>query len=444
MSFLRLTVGRARRWGLVFAALGALGLAGPRAQAQGPLRYDDWRLEWAEEFDQPGDSSLLAARWQFAYPWGRALPANPETEYYTGAALRLAGGQLHLDARRLPVPRHYLGRDLHYTSGMLFSRHPAPDTLQPAACRGGEGFSYGLFEIRCRQPRDPTAFPAFWLFGTPDEVDIFEGSTVISNGVHLNPHPYWRPNQPAQSCACAYTADPRHPLHEDFHTYGVAWLPGELVFYFDGYPIRRETRYVPLGCPLSLIANLAMWNWATAASAELAIDYIRVYRPRQLPVRLAAHPGPPPATAWQPTAADPDRPDPAPRQLWQAQPAAPGRLRLALLDNLNPACESVTPLPTAAGWSPPWVLVDGLPALRVRAAPVPAEWALYGLAGNRVLSGAVPAGAEWQPAWAAVPPGAYQLWLRQGPAQTRQRVLVVDGTLRAFHGWADAAGAPAP
>ena len=203
---------------------------------------------------------------------------------------------------------------------------------------------------------------------------------------------------------------------------------------------------MPLGCPLSLIANLAVWNWATAASAELAIDYIRVYRPRQLPVSLAVPPGPRPAPAGQPLAAGPAAPDPAARQQWQARPAGPGQLRLALLDNLNPACESATPLPRATGWSPPWVLVDGLPVVQVQlAAGAPAEWALFGAQGQRVQGGAVPAGAQWQPAWAAVPPGAYQLWLRQGPAQTRQFVVVADATLRTFRGWsAPAAGAPAP
>jgi beta-glucanase (GH16 family) len=59
-----------------------------------------------------------------------------------------------------------------------------------------------------------------------------------------------------------------------FHTLALSWLPQELVYYFDGVPIRRERRLLPLGCQVDIIANLAVFTWARAQAASMDIDYI--------------------------------------------------------------------------------------------------------------------------------------------------------------------------
>lgn len=411
-----------------------LALAGPLA-AQPSLRREEWQLEWGEEFNQRGDSSALMNHWRFDYPWGRSLPNNPECEYYTGASLYLDGQHLNLVAARRTEPLRYRNRDLLYNSGMVFSRHPGPDSLRPATCPGGDGFSYGLFEIRCRQPRDHNAFPAFWLFGHPDEVDIFEGDfSAFGSTIHVYPNPYWRPemDKPTE-CSCGfYNTDKQHNLHQAYHTYSLAWRPNELVFYFDGYPIRRETRYAPLGCPMTVIANLAMLNWATPTTDTLAIDYIRVYRPRH-PYRDAGllrpgGAGPHPSSAWLPATTNPALPDPTPRQEWDVRTDATGPLRLHLAQNHNPACGMWLALPNAqaAAWSPPLTLEAGLPALCLRFIdPAPAAWALLDPLGQPVLAGTVPAGTEWRPQWAALPPGFYRLRLRQGVHEVVHPMVVL-------------------
>ncbi|MEJ7661974.1 MAG: hypothetical protein WKG07_21580 [Hymenobacter sp.] len=53
--------------------------ARPGAGAGRPLRYDNWRLEQADEFDTPGDSTGLAARWAFACPWAAPWAARLST-----------------------------------------------------------------------------------------------------------------------------------------------------------------------------------------------------------------------------------------------------------------------------------------------------------------------------------------------------------------------------
>lgn len=407
-------------------------LSGPRpARAQGsqgpPPNYADYELLWAEEFDQAGDSTLLAPRWGFAYPWGRNITGNPETEYYTGAEVNTRDGQLYLSAHRLARPRRYeLGgnvRELRYTAGMLHSQLPGLDSLRLPPCPPTPGgFGFGMFEVRCRQPKGGGTFPAFWLAGL-DEFDIFEADEAgFGNNVVAHANGYWRPARAgAQACQCLFYSTAKEPFSRRFHTYTLRWAPGELTFYFDGVPIRRETRFRTLGCPLNLIVNLAMWNWASPAQDTLAVDYIRVWRPRrpppysfavgdyrQPPVGLGAIP------RFEPRGYLPA----ASHQTWTLSADAHGNLRLNLTDNYNPSCDGQQALPTPAGWRTPWVVE------RLREAPVAQlafagraalSWALADGRGRVVLADTVPAGQSWQPHWPPeqLPPGAYWLCLRR-------------------------------
>ena len=104
--------------------------------AQHRVNYNDWALEWAEEFNQPTDTVALLERWRFAYPWGRNLVHNPsDNEYYSGVGVRpdAATGVLNLVGTRLKEPIRYWQKSLRYSSGMLISHHPV-DSLRPAVC----------------------------------------------------------------------------------------------------------------------------------------------------------------------------------------------------------------------------------------------------------------------------------------------------------------------
>jgi hypothetical protein len=402
-----------------------LGYGSAAVHAQAPPNYADYKLLWAEEFNQDGDSTLLAPRWGFAYPWGRNIVGNAETEYYTGTEVHTRGGLLHLTATRLAQPRRYqLGsevRQLRYTAGMLHSLLPGLDSLRLAPCPPTPGgFGYGMFEVRCRLPKGYGAFPAFWLAGH-DEFDILEavdggfGNNAVAHG-----NAYWRPAlAQAQACQCLfYSTVPGH-FSTLFHTYTLRWEPGQLTFYFDGVPIRRETRFRTLGCPLNLIVNLAMWNWASPATDTLAIDYIRVWQPRQPPAfsfAVGDYRQPPVGYGamprWEPKGYVP----PPGLQTWTLAPDSLGRLRLNLTDNHNPPCSGWQALPTAEGWRTPWLVP------RLREAPVSQvtfggaadlSWALTDGRGRVVLAGTAPAGQPWRPSWPVwLKPGAYWLRLR--------------------------------
>ena len=254
--------------------------------------------------------------------------------------------------------------------------------------------------------------------------------TSISNNVHLHAHEYWRQGPVEEGeCQCTYYWPGAAPLPAAYHRYALKWLPGELTFYFDGVPIRRETRFLPLGCAEAVIADLAEWAWAGERTDTLAIDYIRVYRPRALPAApfgsRAAQP-PRPGFLTFPLAVAPERANPLGLQTWELVLPPAGGLRLVLRDNFNPVCASRLPLPLGPDWRGPW-------RLGWRATPValysPAgaglvRWAVLDGQGQLLRQGECPPGL-WQPPLADLPAGAYQLRLRVGTVVGYQALYVV-------------------
>ena len=417
---------------LALVLLSGLGFG---ARAQGPVNYADWKLEWAEEFNGPLDTTDLAKRWRFFYPWGHVINPAFEAGYYTGEGLQASNGVLNMTMRELKTPRQYHGKAMRYDTPMLISRHPV-DSLLPTNCHAAEGFSYGLFEVRLKQPRYNESFPAFWLFGgTPDEIDIFESAVdVFSSNFHFPPHEYWRPaRQKILDCQCNFfNSEATGKLQEEFHTYGVSWLPNGVIFYFDGVPIRHETRYVPAGCGMALILNMAVVDWARHSTDTMAVDYIRIYRPRQLPpVPVVQRPGgafPTSEFDWLPFETRPGLGDQGSHQEWvaAAPPRAPHELRLQFTDNYNEACDVWLPLPIAGRWAPTWVQVNGTPELQIQLpAPDSLHWTVQAPGGRAVAHGAAPGGRMWYPRWAGLPPGSYAVHLRQGLRTAVQPLVVV-------------------
>lgn len=422
-------------------ALCLLGGGAAQAQAQpDTLRHADWQLYWASEFNTPGDSSVVAGHWQFSYPWGRNL-GGTEGQYYTGEQVAVdSAGLLHLRARRRPAPRSYsIGgstpRSLPYDSGMLFSRS-SDDSLMLVGGHGGQmGFTYGLFEIRCRLPRAVASFSSFWLYGNPDEVDVFEAGSppeLISNNVILWSHSFWRLGKPGlaneASQSLFYWPGPSR-LTTNLHTYAVSWQAQELVYYFDGVAIRHETRLLPLGRPLDVIANLGMSSWAQDSAAALDIDYIRVYKqPRNTVARPPVAPvAPAPGILQFPRTTAAVLGTEAPEMRWR-WPDTPGqRPRLELYRNLNPRDFTSLPLPVQGHWRAPLVAFNDPESPRHWVASPDSgrsslSWTLYDLCGQPVRSGQQLPAPAWELAWPTLPPGAYSLRLRAGARQVRQTV----------------------
>lgn len=211
--------------------------------------------------DEFSGSRLDRARWQTEMEWGRKTTG--ELQRYDDSALVVDGGALTVVASKTP------DGDRPYSSGAIatFDRFE---------------FTYGYAEIRARMPSGQGLWPAFWLASTDpaigSEIDVVEFLGHEPDTVHLAMH---------------YDSDGEHfepqvtYRGEDFtrgwHTFGVEWSPGAVVWYVDGVERARRVVGVP-STPMYLIANMAVGGeWpgdpdpTTEFPASYEIDYIRVY-----------------------------------------------------------------------------------------------------------------------------------------------------------------------
>ena len=245
------------------------------------------RLVWSDEFNGPPNSPVDRRSWRHETggAWGegelQAYTSRTANSYHDGR------GHLVIAAR----DERFRGTDSiarDYTSARI-------------STKGKFSFQYGMVEARLQLPTGQGMWPAFWALGTdidrsgwPDcgEIDVMEnlgheprrstGTIHGPQGTGDGATDY----EPGRSVV--HTA----PLAQEFHTYGVLWLPGSIQFYFDGHPywsitsadLAPGSRWV-FDHPFYLILNLAIGGrWAgspddsTTFPQELRVDYVKVYQ----------------------------------------------------------------------------------------------------------------------------------------------------------------------
>jgi beta-glucanase (GH16 family) len=271
------------------------------SHSQCKLLKNNYDLVFEENFDNITDIQQLSSRWQFVhddpgYGWGDYIDTltNVRTfgEYYKKEQLSiLPGGILRLRANKVDgsdaIYSDWLKiyRYPKYKSGMIQLRNDL-NTLPYDIANGYSGFLYGMFEIRMKLPPNTECFPAFWLIraGYPTEIDIFEYGTdnrKISNSII----DWSKPKNQGQNCQNFYTKLTLNDLSADFHTITCVWTPVKVTFFFDNKEMRtvnlmqqQTYNYVPL----SIIVNLAMNPWHNVSENHMDIDYIKVYKPKNL------------------------------------------------------------------------------------------------------------------------------------------------------------------
>lgn len=178
-------------------------------------------------------------------------------------------------------------------------------------------FKYGYFEIRCKLPVHPGAFPAFWLQAASqdkndsyyEEIDIFEYSRNLMHKNSGNPR-----RLPAKDTARVFTTGVYHNLTgnsanhttesfarnfpvvsrtkndlSDWHTFGCEWMPDHIYWFFDGKLVNSyfDVNHIPKH-PLELKVDYAIDTYAGTKIEEewhpkwfgtdvMVIDYIKVY-----------------------------------------------------------------------------------------------------------------------------------------------------------------------
>ncbi len=226
-----------------------------------------WALVFEDDFD---GTALDTSKWRTCYAWasdeGCTNSSNEELQWYQKDDVIVSQGTLRLRAQRRSVNGY------RYTSGMISSQ-------------GSFSFRYGYCEARARVPKGRGLWAAFWVAPEdnrwPPEIDVLETLGQQPNTVHLTHH--WREESRAgpSGFSQTYTGP---DFTAEFHTFGLLWEPGQLVWYVDGVERHRVVHHVPAE-PFYLVANLAVGgSWAGAPDSDTPfpsdyeIDYIRVWQ----------------------------------------------------------------------------------------------------------------------------------------------------------------------
>ena len=238
-----------------------------------------YELVWADEFDTVGVPD--PERWAFntgGGGWG-----NGELQYYMpeGNAW-IENGVLTIEAKKQKRGT------CSYTSARLVTREIG-DWL------------YCKVEARAKLPSGKGTWPAIWMLPT----GWAYGDWPASGEIDIMEHVGYDPDVIVQSLHTQKTygdhavtlSTPVSGVREEFHTYGMEWLPDRIVFSIDGKqthiyekPETDEGEKVsnvwPFDQRMHLLINLA-WggSWGgregtdrKCLPAKLEVDYVHVYQ----------------------------------------------------------------------------------------------------------------------------------------------------------------------
>jgi len=257
-------------------------ICGLTAMAQSNL---GWTLVWSDEFAQANGSLPSASKW--AYETGAGGWGNNELQYYTARTnnLRIEDGQLVIEARQ----ESYSGAS--YTSARIKTQ-------------GKASWAYGRVEARIKLPRGQGIWPAFWMLGanitsvgwpTCGEIDIMENVGRETNIVHGTVHGPGYSGGGGIGGSFSLAGDAA--FADDFHVYAVEWTTNQIKWFVDG---RQYFSVTPASLPDAttwaftrpqfILLNVAVGgNWpgspdgTTTFPQRMAVDYVRVYAPTNLP-----------------------------------------------------------------------------------------------------------------------------------------------------------------
>ena len=257
-------------------------IAASGAESAAP-EYDinslNYELVWADEFDTDGLPD--PARWAFNVGgggWG-----NGELQYYMPKGnASIENGVLTIEARKEKRG------NCSYSSARMVTRNIA-DWL------------YCKIEVSAKLPSGVGTWPAIWMLPT----DWAYGDWPASGEIDIMEHVGYDPDVIVQSVHTKKTHGDSASNHsvkvpgvrEDFHTYGLEWLPDRIIFSVDGEQTyvyekpeagegERASDTWPFDQRMHLLMNLAFggtWGGSMGIDegclpARFEVDYVRVYQ----------------------------------------------------------------------------------------------------------------------------------------------------------------------
>ena len=284
----------------------------------------NYTLVFEDNFD---GTSLNSQKWNSNLLWGPYLPINNEEQLYVdtlginstheispfsfdGETLTISAIPTSQNVRpparpdeadpiwaeypeyRFNGPNNntpgYRAEDVNYLSGIITSY----DSFK---------MTHGYVEARVKLPAGRGLWPAFWLLNThyvedAPEIDVMEFLGQNTEKVYHTYHYFDIDNNWAKISTPSYETQAAsrniNNWTDDYHTFGVAWTPKEIIWYVDGIETKRITdeQYKISGQAMYLIANLAVGgSWPgspdenTIFPADYKIDYIRAYKRKNSP-----------------------------------------------------------------------------------------------------------------------------------------------------------------
>ena len=280
----------------------------------------NYTLAFADEFNEPIGSVLDSNKWDTGFLWGPYLPINNEKQMYidtlgmhsefshspfaftgssliisatpTSSALQPPARPSELDPIWQPnsyteyryngetsTGPGYQSSDVDYLSGLITSY----DSFK---------MTHGYVEMRAKLPAGSGLWPAFWLLTTHyvedvPEIDVMEFLGKEKDRLYQTYHYFNISDNWSKISTPSYTVVATD-WTEDFHTFGMAWSPSEIIWYVNGEESNRitDSDFKITGQAMYLLANLAVGSestWAgpvdssTIFPAKFEIDYIRAY-----------------------------------------------------------------------------------------------------------------------------------------------------------------------
>lgn len=242
------------------------------------LDLDQYELVFADDFR---GTSIDPLKWNTAMSWGPDLRLYNQQQYYVDTQnapdfgydpFTLTGEELIIKAIETPDGLRAAANEQGWLSGAL-------TTLENFE------FTYGYVEARIDLPSARGAWPAFWMLGSDfvgvkPELFIMEHDGDYADSVFFN-YNYLDQQGTQREFISKGIAD-------GFHQFGVAWSPGELLFYVDRIPRYRVVGDAVSRQDMYLILNLAMGgDWlvdpdgTTGNAVSMVVDYVRAYQLRQ-------------------------------------------------------------------------------------------------------------------------------------------------------------------
>ena len=244
-----------------------------------------WNLVFNDEFNGSKDSM-----WKSDYCAGDLGVSF----YYTPANYSFDSSSIHLITKKETGISNPYGFVTKYYSSALLNTDPCThnDTVAQVLPTSIT-WTYGFFEIRCKNPKSQLMWPAFWLIGDRNshsfwnEIDVFEygvgdalvmsnhfgyGGKILSRGIGT-----WLYSLPGQT------------FGDTWVTYAMKWEPDRIIWYINDVPVRVQTDRDSVLIPNSamhLVANSGFnfsnasydLNLPTIFPNDMQIDYIRVYQ----------------------------------------------------------------------------------------------------------------------------------------------------------------------